>query len=80
MGGEFSFCLGECQAFALLYFFSKSVIILVELFHRVRHHKNVVSRSQVVFAISFLVSQFDAKALFVPSTNVLLHSSLNRIE
>ena len=44
-----------------------------KLFLRVRHDKNVVSKSLVGYAISFLVSQFDVQALFVPSTNVLLH-------
>ena len=43
-----------------------------KLFLRVRHDKNVVSKSLVGYAISFLVSQFVVQALFVPSTNVLL--------
>ena len=44
----------------------------LELFQRGRHHEHVVSITQVGYAVSFFVTQFDAQALFVPSFNVFL--------
>ena len=41
-----------------------------DLFQRFHHNKHVVTKTQIGYAVSFFVTQFDAQALLVPSLNV----------
>ena len=79
-GSDFSFSSGWVSSPCASVFFEVRNHPF-ELLQRSRHHEHVVSKTQVGYAISFFVTQFDVQTFLVPNFMVFLHCWLkNRVE